>query len=354
MTMGQIAQAAQGRQLQEMKSDKERKQEFMTALEKAWPRIVASMPKHMTPDRVFQMYQSTLSREPKLRECTLNSVLSCFMKCAQLGLELSNADGLGKAYIIPFWNNRAEVMEATFLIGYRGMLQLARNSGEIQSVQAKAVYEGDEFHYQFGLHEDLVHVPAEKRPRNAKLTHVYFIALFKDGGHQLDVMTKDEVDQVRARSKSKNKGPWVTDYEAMAIKSVIRRAFKLLPSSAEAKAEIEQHGEAYVPDYRDVLPSMPEDVVSPDGDEPVHIDVQEEDATPRNPEPDSKPEPSPVDVKRADMIRRFQQLGVTSDAEACGTISKVLGREVKETGELSEEDLDVVLAQLKASVKEGE
>ncbi|KAA8825141.1 DNA-binding protein [Bifidobacterium reuteri] len=351
--MGQLARSIQNRQLQAMPNDQERKQQFMTALEKAWPRIVASMPKHMTPDRIFQMYQSTLSREPKLRECTLNSVLSCFMKCAQLGLELSNADGLGKAYIIPFFNNKNNEMEATFLIGYRGMLQLARNSGEIKSMQAKAVYDGDEFHYQFGLHEDLVHIPAEKRPRNAKLTHVYFIALFKDGGHQLDVMTRDEVDAVRSRSKSKNNGPWVTDYEAMAIKSVIRRAFKMLPNSADVKEEVQQHVDAYTPDYSGILPSSPEGLPDSDADapeEPSDIDGVLADGGTEQP----AEEPDPVEVKRRDVIRRFQQLGVTSDAEACGTISKVLGREVKETGGLPEADLDVVLAQLKASVREGE
>lgn len=65
-------------------------------------------------------------------------------------------------------------------------------------------------------------------------------------------------------------------------------------------------------------------------------------------------EPSPVDVKRAEMIRRFQALGVASDAEACETITKILNREVKASDELTEAELDKVLGQLKASVKEGE
>lgn len=346
--MGQLARTAQNRQLQAMPNDQERKQQFMTALEKAWPRIVASMPKHMTPDRIFQMYQSTLSREPKLRECTLNSVLSCFMKCAQLGLELSNADGLGKAYIIPFFNKNNNEMEATFLIGYRGMLQLARNSGEIKSMQAKAVYDGDEFHYQFGLHEDLVHIPAEKRPRNAKLTHVYFIALFKDGGHQLDVMTRDEVDAVRSRSKSKNSGPWVTDYEAMAIKSVIRRAFKMLPNSADVKEEVQQHVDAYTPDYSDILPSSPGGLPGTDTEDP------EEKAPDQSQSSAAQSDIPPVEAKRLDVIRRFKALGVTSDAQACETISKVVNRKVESTKNLTPAELDAVLADLKGGMKESE
>ena len=66
------------------------------------------------------------------------------------------------------------------------------------------------------------------------MTHVYMVAHFNDGGHYIDVMTKGEVDAIRKRSKSPEYGPWSTDYEAMAMKSVIRRAFKFMPVSVEA------------------------------------------------------------------------------------------------------------------------
>ncbi len=68
-----------------------------------------------------------------------------------------------------------------------------------------------------------------------KLTHVYMVAHFKDGGHYIDVMTRAEVEKVRQRSKAKDSGPWVTDYEAMARKSVVRRGFPYLPVSIEAQ-----------------------------------------------------------------------------------------------------------------------
>lgn len=109
------------------------------------------------------------------------------------------------------------------------------------------------------------------------------------------------------------------------------------------------------PDYSDLLDPivMPGgDAKYADGSDAIDVEPAEEEQLEAQPEP--QPQPSPVDVKRAEMIRRFQGLGVASDAEACETISKIINREVKSSDELPEEELDKVLAQLKASVKEGE
>ena len=98
------------------------------------------------------------------------------------------------------------------------------------------------------------------------------------------------------------------------------------------------------PDYSDVFRPLP--TVTAD-DSPVDVSVDE-------PEEPEQPQPSPVEAKRSEMIRRFQALGVASDAEACETITKILNREVKASAELSEAELDKVIGQLKAGVKEGE
>lgn len=124
------------------------------------------------------------------------------------------------------------------ILGYKGMIDLARRSGEIQDISARAVYEGDFFEYEFGLNEQLKHIPAQDNERTPnKLTHVYMVCHFKDGGHYIDVMTRSQVNAIRSRSKAGSSAysPWSTDYEAMACKTVIRRAFKLLPVSVEAQ-----------------------------------------------------------------------------------------------------------------------
>lgn len=211
---------------------------FDVLLKKHWPRIAAVMPKHMNPDRMFQLAISCYNQTPKLNQCSPETVLSCLMKCSALGMEPSAVDGLGRAYILPFFNKKSGKMEATLILGYKGMIDLARRSGEIKDISARVVHAGDEFEYEYGLTECLRHVPSTDPIDGRQMTHVYMVAHFKDGGHYIDVMSKAEVDDIRKRSKSPNSGPWVTDYEAMARKTVIRRAFPYLPVSVETEQDV--------------------------------------------------------------------------------------------------------------------
>ena len=213
---------------------------FEGLLKKSWPRISAVMPKHMSSERMFQLAMSCYNQTPKLNQCSPQSVLSCLMKCSALGLEPSAVDGLGRAYILPFFNKNTGSYEATFLIGYKGEIDLARRSGQIKDISARVVREGDEFEYEYGLTECLRHVPSTEPIDGRPITHVYMVAHFKDGGHYIDVMSKEEVEEVRKRSKSPNNGPWKSDWPAMARKTVIRRAFPYLPVSVEAEGAVAQ------------------------------------------------------------------------------------------------------------------
>ena len=213
---------------------------FEGLLKKSWPRISAVMPKHMSSERMFQLAMSCYNQTPKLNQCSPQSVLSCLMKCSALGLEPSAVDGLGRAYILPFFNKNTGSYEATFLIGYKGEIDLARRSGQIKDISARVVREGDEFDYEYGLTECLRHVPSTEPIEGRPVTHVYMVAHFKDGGHYMDVMSREEVEEVRKRSKSPNNGPWKSDWDAMARKTVIRRAFPYLPVSVEAESAVAQ------------------------------------------------------------------------------------------------------------------
>lgn len=234
--MGQLAARTATTQIVAQPTD--RKNTLISIIENNWSRMAAVMPKHMSPERMLQLSISTINQTPKLAECSPQSILSCLMTCSTLGVEPSSVDGLGRAYIIPYKNGKSREMQATFILGYKGMIDLARRSKEIKSIEAHAVYEGDEFDYCFGLQSNLVH-----RPKNAsnKLTHVYMVAHFVNGGYHMEVMTKAEVDKVKERSMSarSTSSPWNTDYEAMALKSVIRKSFKFLPVSSEAMRAVE-------------------------------------------------------------------------------------------------------------------
>lgn len=205
----------------------------MGLLEQMKGEIARCLPKHLTPERMARIAMTELRKTPKLQECDPLSFIASIMQAAQLGLEPGI---LGSCYLIPFWNSKLGKFECTFMPGYRGFLDLARRSGQIVSLVARSVYENDEFSYEFGLKENIIHKPA--MDNKGQLIAVYAVAILKDGGHQFDVMSKEEVDTVRETSKSKDNGPWVTHYEEMAKKTVLRRLFKWLPCSVEMQKAV--------------------------------------------------------------------------------------------------------------------
>lgn len=205
----------------------------MGLLEQMKGEIARCLPKHLTPERMARIALTELRKTPKLQECDPLSFIAAIMQASQLGLEPGI---LGSCYLIPFNNNSTGKVECTFMPGYRGFLDLARRSGQIVSLVARAVYSNDEFSYEFGLKENLIHRPAMND--RGELVAVYAVAILKDGGHQFDVMSKKDVDMIKNQSKSKNNGPWVTHYEEMAKKTVLRKLFKWLPCSVEMQKAV--------------------------------------------------------------------------------------------------------------------
>ena len=186
--------------------------------------IAKALPSVLTPERFTRITLSALSTNAKLAETTPQSFLGAMMTAAQLGLEPNTP--LGQAYLIPYRNHG--VLECQFQLGYKGLIDLAYRSGEVSTIQAHVVYENDEFEYELGLEPKLRHVPA----KSDRGDPVFFYAVFrtKDGGYGFDVMS---VDDVRAHAKKYSKaysnGPWQTNFEEMAKKTVLKRVLKYAP-----------------------------------------------------------------------------------------------------------------------------
>lgn len=216
--------------------------------------IALALPRHMTPERLARVALTEVRRVPALAKCDQASFLGAIMQCAQLGLEPGGA--LGHAYLLPF-DKREKVggqwqtvrTDCQLIIGYRGMIDLARRSGQILSLEARAVYTKDRFHVSLGLNPDLTHEPAWDDEDRGPLRFVYAVAKLKDGGTQFEVMSRVEVEKIRAQSKAAQSGPWVTHFEEMAKKTVIRRLFKYLPVSIEIQRAVglDEQAEAGVP-----------------------------------------------------------------------------------------------------------
>lgn len=187
--------------------------------------LAIAVPKHLNADRMARIAATEIRKTPALLKTTPESFLGAVMQSAQLGLEPGSA--LGQAYLVPYGNT------CQLILGYRGMIDLARRSGQVLSLNAYAVREGDEFSYQLGLHPDIHHVPSPEANRiQQPITFVYAVATLRGGGYQFEVMSRAEVEAVKAKAKSKN--VWKEYFEEMAKKTVIRRLFKYLPVSIEA------------------------------------------------------------------------------------------------------------------------
>lgn len=226
-------------------------------LEKMKSQFAMALPKHVTPDRLLRVALTCIQNTPKLLECDKTSLYAAIMTCAQLGLE---PDGvLGHAYLIPYGN------KVQFIPGYKGLLALARNSGEVVSITAHEVREHDEFEYEYGLNEVLSHKPAHDE--RGEITCFYACAKFKDGGHHFDVMSLQEVEDIRdnsqgyiAAKKWKKESPWDTHFVEMGRKTLIRRIAKYLPLNVQRASSME--------DYADMGKNthLTEDGITIDGD----------------------------------------------------------------------------------------
>lgn len=216
--------------------------DIKTAIANMKPLLAQALPKHLTAERMIQMATNYVRQNPQIAKCTEQSLLGAIMQTSILGLEPVQA--LGQVYFVPYKANRGTkdnpqwVDEVQFQLGYRGMLQLLHNSHTVKIIYAEAVYEGDAFEYELGLHPKLKHIPNPDRKENAKLTHVYGVAHTLHGGEIFRVMSRFQIERLRKRNRSQKEQPsgaWMTDYEEMAKAKVIKQLTKYLPLSIETQ-----------------------------------------------------------------------------------------------------------------------
>lgn len=206
------------------------------------PAIAQAIPKHMTPERLLRIATTSIRTNPKLKVCTPESLLGAVMQCAQLGLEPSI---LGHAYLIPYRNKKKEngrewyEDECQFQIGYKGLIEMARRTGQISSIMAQAVHDRDLFEYEYGINEKLRHVPSDGE--RGVVVKYYAYAKFKDGGYSFIVMSRRDIEIHRDRfSKTKSYGPWVDHFDEMAKKTVLKALMKYMPISVEFQRAVDQ------------------------------------------------------------------------------------------------------------------
>lgn len=285
--------------------------------------LAAVAAKHMSPERLMRVTANAIRTTPKLQNCQPLSFLGALMQCAALGLEPNTV--LGHAYLIPFDNSRkidgkwVKVPEVQLIVGYKGLIDLARRSGHITSISANIHYDDDElWAYEEGTEAKLRHIPGAQ---DGKPLHAYAIAKFVEGGHAYVVLPWSRVMKIRDGSSGwqaavkygkTEKSPWFTHEEAMAKKTAIRALSKYLPLSVEFQdaVQIDNDGGSRV-DYAkfalkpeegaiiegEVLTDDETDTPDNDGlgdkpdDETDNSEPKEDDKTPKKSTNSDKPNP---------------------------------------------------------------
>lgn len=285
------------------------------------PTLVAVLPKHLSADRMLKIALGALRTTPKLMECTVESLFGAIVTCSQLGLEPNTP--MGHAYLIPFGNRKANRTDVQLIIGYKGLVDLARRSGQIESISARIVHENDDFDVEYGTVDEIRHKPLIFGDRG-DVIGVYAVGKLKDGGRQFEFMSVAEVNKIRDGSQgyqtavryNRTDNPWISHWEEMAKKSAIRRLCKYLPMSIEMASAVALDGAAEAgktPRYEDALQGE-FTVEDPDG--------------PTTPEPEPEPSaqvehvqqtqqpPSPPPAAQAEPEARQQQPGTASQSDS--------------------------------------
>ncbi len=236
---------------------------FLTARREAIAAIAVS---GMDTDRIIRIALAACAKTPKLLECKPETVYRAIHQAVQLGLEPGGA--LQHAYLVPYKG------ECVLIISYKGLVALARRSGEIATVEARVVFKKDRFDVDFGTDPKILHKPyIGDAP--GEILAAYVVITYRSGEKQFDVMSTAQINAIKARSPAAGDGPWVNDWAEMAKKTVVKRGLKMAPLTIEATEAMQRE------DERDrgesVAPTLSV-VAEPDGTDPATGEIPHESA----------------------------------------------------------------------------
>lgn len=278
----------------------------------------AGMPAHVKPERFMRNLDIALMQNAQLMDCDPRLIFREVSKAAALGLYLDPQ--LGEAYLIVGWNGKRKQHEPQLRIGYRGLIKLGRQSGEISMIYAHEVRANDLFDVDMGAEKKLTHKPDLFGDRGPVVGY-YAVVKYKDGDFDFEPLTIAQAHQIRDRSdgwKAFNAGkikstPWSTDEEEMSKKTAIRRLTKRIPQSPELAEAIRiedaaEHSDgvaiaAPAPPRPPMPPAPPRPQIEHSSDEITDVDtdgVVDEDGTEEDGQVDEPSDDDGADEQPAD------------------------------------------------------
>ena len=317
----------------------------------------AALPAHIPVERFKRVLLTAIQQNPKLATADRPTLFTSAMKAAHDGLLPDGREGALVIYNTKMKVNGADkwVDAVQWMPMIAGIRKKVRNSKEIATWDAKVVYEKDEFIYEDGLDLILKHRPYIGDGDPGKVIAAYSVAKLKTGEVTIEVMTRFQIDRIRAMSRSKDRGPWVDHYAEMAKKTVARRHSKVLPMStdlddlirrddalydmegASDKVAVEPSRRPQLADFSEVESSAPTDTKTGSGAKQIEAQPAHDAETGEVVE-ETTVEPSPADAfelgKAARVANRARRAPPEIDNQGEAFSSAWLGGWDEQDGEM--------------------
>ena len=313
----------------------------------------SALPDHVKPDRFKRNLVNLLMQKPEMMRYDPRYTFREVSKAAALGLLLDPQ--LGEGYIVPVWNGQAKRTEPQLRVGYRGLLKLARQSGDIANIYPGEVREADHFIADEGTDKRLEHQPDYTRPRGPAVCY-YAVVIYKDGTKDFEVMDIESIHQIRDKSdawraykaKKISSTPWATDEGEMCKKTVLRRLIKRVPQSPELSDAITMENTADFDGEVVAVPSRRVQPVRPAGSIENRLDAfaSGEEAAPESEAETNETSATTVAAQVADQPEE-------SPAKAPPSSGETASSEAEEGTSPDDADLAKMPAKLKAARDKG-
>src|SRR4030042_2289208 len=197
--------------------------------------------KYLSPERLVKLAQLAISKMPDLQKVPATDIIAELINCSRLGLE-PNVEG-GR-WLLPFKrhgkNGGPDRYELVAITDYRGLIDIARRSGEVVAIHADMRHAKDRWEYWVDSSgETLVHLKHEIADgARGDMMGSYAIVKLRGGEVQAAYLTMDEIAEAKESSASKDSqySPWQKRFPSMAKKTAIRRLYNFLPKTPEIQA----------------------------------------------------------------------------------------------------------------------
>jgi recombination protein RecT len=190
-----------------------------------------ALPTGISVERFIRALETAVQLNPKVLQADRRSLWQAAVECAQLGFMPDRH--LGEVFFTIFKG------QVQLIPGYRGLVRLARQSGELAAIDCDIIGANDDVLIRLGDDPRFEVTPRDWQDRG-ECIGAFAICQFKDGMKQRVILNKAKIERARKQNpkSSEPTSPWQTDYDEMAKKTALRRLCKLLPLTPEAERAI--------------------------------------------------------------------------------------------------------------------